>query len=95
MEKMEFTVLSITNLIGTITFFAGTAFLLIELFRRGVGLFSLLAYLCFLTSSILLSTSLLMLLVSAGGLSILFLLLFLYSRREKRRHRKKRYGEKR
>ena len=90
---METLTLTTANLIGTIAFFAGVALLLAELFRRGLSKLSLVAYLCFVLSSILLAGSVLLCVLSIAGLSVLFWFLLYFYRREQKQLRKNKKEE--
>ncbi|MEG2520367.1 MAG: hypothetical protein RSA86_03380 [Christensenellaceae bacterium] len=85
---MEIIQVALHNLIGSIAFILGVMLLMIELFRHGLSVLSIIAYGCFVTSILFLANSVLYCVVAISGLSALFLVLLFYYKKEKKRRKK-------
>ncbi len=83
---MDFMFFSVHSAIGSIAFAAGIVFVIVELVRKGLSFFSLLAYACFVAGIVLISQDLIYLVVSVSVVTALFLLLWLLYRRELKRN---------
>lgn len=77
---------SVHSAIGSIAFAAGIIFVIVELARKGLSFFSLLAYGCFVAGIVLISQDITYLAVSVSVVTALFLLLWLLYRREKNKN---------
>lgn len=80
---------ALTNLLGTIAFIAGVICIVIELRRRGLSRFSLVAYFCLIASTVFLSQTLLSLLLSIIILTALFYFLWLFYRKARKNGERK------
>ncbi len=86
---MDFMFFSVHSAIGSIAFAAGIVFVIVELARKGLSFFSLLAYACFVTGIVLISQDTLYLAVSVSVVTALFLLLWLLYRRDLKKNDEK------
>ena len=79
---MDITQIIVNQIAGSAAFLAGVAFLLLELFRRGVSRLSLVSYICFLASTIFLASDALTCVLTIAGFTALFGLLLKFGRRD-------------
>jgi hypothetical protein len=81
---MDINIAMALSIAGTAAFCLGVAMMVSELSKKGLTKRSLIAYLLFLASMILLSDSLVCALLSSLGLSLIFIVLYLLYLRDRK-----------